>query len=440
MSESDTIFAISSGAGLSGICVIRVSGPAALLAAEKLAGPLPKKREAALRRFRRPDTGEILDEGIIIVFPKPQSFTGEDVCEFHVHGGLAVQRAVLEAVGSLPGLRSAEAGEFSRRAVRNGRLDLLGAEGLSDLIHARTERQRRQALHHSLGKASELVEDWRRKLIGILGRVEAAVDFIDEPGVAEEALRQVRRPLEALISEMQKAVAEARRGAAIRDGVRVVLSGPPNVGKSSLLNVLARRDAAIVSAMPGTTRDVIEVAIELAGIPVILSDTAGLRDGTRDEIEAAGIERTQREIKAADIVVWVSATDRERDDPPSEVDSDPIWVENKSDLTPNRCSGGGLPVSAKTGVGIQEFMDAIEARVLALSGEAESATLIRVRHEQAIRDCVANLTEAFDSPPEQIELVAERLRSAAQALGRLTGAIGVEDVLDSIFREFCIGK
>src|SRR5437763_14228853 len=222
MSEMDTIFALCSGSGLCGVSVIRVSGAAAMRAAASLAGRLPSKREAALRKFRHPGTGELIDEGIVLLFPRPGSFTGEDVCEFHVHGGLAVQRAMLGALGSLADLRPAEPGEFTRRAVRNGRLDLVGAEGLSDLIHARTERQRRQALYHSLGKASECIENWRRNLIGVMGRVEAAVDFVDEPGIAEEALERIRGPLEGLVSEMREALSQARRGSAIREGVRLV--------------------------------------------------------------------------------------------------------------------------------------------------------------------------------------------------------------------------
>lgn len=440
MKEADTIFAISSGAGLSGVCVIRVSGPEAFNAAGKLVGRLPGRRQAGLRELRNPTSGEVIDRGIVITFAGPRSFTGEDICEFHVHGGRAVQRAMLDALGALPGLRAAEAGEFTRRAVRNGRLDLLAAEGLGDLIQARTEGQRRQALHHSLGKASSVIEDWRHRLIAILGRVEAAVDFIEEPQVAEDALGVATESLKSLVAEMREALTVARRGAAIREGVRVVLAGPPNVGKSSLLNVLARREAAIVSAIPGTTRDVIEVMIELAGIPVIVSDTAGLRDGSGDEIETAGMERTRRELKAADIIVWVTAADGSQDDSPPLIDSDPIWIENKADLGHRLRDGPDYRLSAKTGSGMENFIGALEARVAEMCSFAEPATLIRPRHEQAMRTCVSHLEAALDSPPERIELVAERLRGAAHALGMVTGTIGVEDVLDSIFREFCIGK
>jgi tRNA modification GTPase len=440
MNFADTIFAVSSGAGLSGVSVIRVSGPKAMHAGAKIAGQLPGERMASLRRFRAPESGEVIDEGIVIPFPGPGSFTGEDVCEFHIHGGLAVQRAMLDVLTSLPGLRAAEAGEFTRRAVRNGRMDLVGAEGLSDLIHARTERQRRQALHHTLGKASGLIDQWRQRLVGVLGRIEAAVDFTEEPGVAEQALAGIEQPLKELISEMRSALADAKRGAVIREGVRVVLAGPPNVGKSSLLNALARRDAAIVSAIPGTTRDVIEVAIELAGVPVILSDTAGLHEEARDEIELAGMERTRRELGEADIVVWITAADEARRERPRGIDSDAIWIMNKVDLVDERWEGPMHWISALTCVGVAEFLDGLEARVTTICGSTEPATLIRARHDSAMQKCVADLEGALDSAPERIEIVAEKLRGAAFALGTLTGAIGVEDVLDSIFREFCIGK
>jgi tRNA modification GTPase len=408
-------------------------------AAESLAGRLPGGRTASLRQFRDPAAGDIIDEGIIIVFPQPRSFTGEDMCEFHVHGGFAVQRAMLDALASIPGLRAAEPGEFTRRAVRNGRMDLIAAEGLSDLIHARTERQRRQALHHSLGKASEMIGQWRRRLIAILGRIEAAVDFVDEAGVAEDALARTATPLKALISDMRDAVVAAKRGAAIREGIRVVLAGPPNAGKSSLLNALARRDAAIVSAIPGTTRDVIEVMIELAGVPVILSDTAGLREGVSDEIESAGMERTRRELAQADMVLWITAAD-ETNYTCQAIDSDPIWIMNKADLVTDRWPGPRYWLSARTGAGMAEFLSGLEALVSEVCRTAEPPVLIRVRHDRSIRACIDDLESALDSVPEQIELAAEKLRGAAHHLGTLTGAIGVEDVLDSIFQEFCIGK
>jgi tRNA modification GTPase len=437
MSAGDTIFAVSTGAGMAGIAVIRVSGPKALEAAERIAGKRPGPRVAARRHFRHPISGGILDDGLLVVFPEPESFTGEDVVEFHCHGGLAVQRALLGAVGSIDGLRAAEPGEFSRRAFRNGRMDLMAAEGLGDLIRARSESQRRQALHHALGRAGDEASAWRRQLIGLLGRVEAAVDFIDEAHVAEEALRGVRDGIAALMAAMEAALADAERGEAIREGVKVVIAGPPNAGKSSLLNALAKREAAIVSDIPGTTRDVIEVMLDIGAVPVILTDTAGLRDGGDDPLESVGMERARREIGAGDLVVWVTAPDAVS---PPPIDSDTIWIGNKADLDGIKPEGPHYLISAKTGAGMAEFLLALEDRVHRLAGATEPPVLIRQRHKLLAMHAVSEMKMALGYPPEQIELVAERLRGAAYALGRLTGTIDVEDVLDSIFREFCIGK
>lgn len=386
--------------------------------------------------FRNPETQEVLDDGLLVIFPGPGSFTGEDVAEFHLHGSLAVIRAVLDVLGGMAGLRLAEPGEFTKRAFRNGRMDLVAAEGIGDLIRARTERQRKQALHHALGGASQVIEGWRRDLIAILGRVEAAVDFADEADVARATVNDVRHRLEDLIGRMQVALAEADRAASLREGLKVVLAGPPNVGKSSLLNRLAQREAAIVSAIPGTTRDVIEVAMEFSGIPVILTDTAGLRASTEDEIERIGMDRTSRELAGADIIVWVSAPESP-DGPPPELDSETLWIANKSDLG---VGPAHYRISARTGEGMAEFFAALEERVLLLAAHAESAVLIRSRHKQIISSCVENLLRASAQSEDHLELMAESLRAAAYDMGRLTGRIDVEDILDSIFRDFCIGK
>lgn len=424
---------------MAGIAVVRVSGPGSFDAAERLSGPLPRARMAALRKFRS-GKGGLIDEGLLIVFAAPQSFTGEDSCEFHIHGGLAVQSAVLRELAAIPGLRAAEPGEFTRRAMRNGKLDLMEVEGLSDLIRAQTDRQRRQALHHAGGEASGAAEKWRADLIGIWARVAAAIDFADEPGVAEEALREVREPLAGLIAALETALGEARRGEAVREGIRIVLAGPPNAGKSSILNYLARRDAAIVSPLPGTTRDTIEVMIELSGVPVILTDTAGLREMPDDEIEAAGMERTYRAGRAADMVVWITGRGDPLSDPPPEFDSETVWIENKIDLPERGAPGMSYRVSAKTGEGMTVFIDGLESRVRTIAGSMEPPVLVRARHEKVIRDCFDALKTALDSQPQQIELMAEELRRAGEALARLTGRVDVEDLLDAIFREFCIGK
>jgi tRNA modification GTPase len=425
---------------MAGIAIIRLSGPEALATAQSLTGPLPKPRQAARRVFRNPATQDVLDDGLLLTFPAPNSFTGEDVAELHLHGGLAVIRAILDVLGGMAGLRMAEPGEFTRRAFRNDRLDLVAAEGLGDLIRAKTERQRKLALHHALGHASETIERWRRDLIAILGRVEAAVDFADEADVARQTVAEVRHRLEALILEMRNALAEAERAAPIRDGVKVVIAGPPNAGKSSLLNLLARREAAIVSAIPGTTRDVIEVAMEFSGVPVILTDTAGLRAHSTDEVERIGMDRAANELRGADIVLWVTAPDAVGE-PPDDLDSETLWIENKSDLAFPRATGqADHRLSVKTGQGMAELFASLEERVRMMAANGESATLIRSRHKQVTASCVENLLRASALSGDHLELMAEALRAAAYDIGRLTGRIDVEEILDSIFREFCIGK
>jgi tRNA modification GTPase len=445
MSAGDTIFALSSGAGMAGIAVVRISGPAAGGALEALGGLTGKPRLLSRVRFRHPATGETLDDGMAAWMPGPASFTGEDVAELHLHGSSAVVAGVLEALGSLEGLRAGEPGEFTRRAFRNHRIDLVEAEGLGDLIRARTSAQRRQALQHMLGEVSRDYEVWRRTLVDCLARVEAAVDFIEEDDVAAKALAGVDSRLRKLRSGIAKALADSRRGRAIREGVKVVLAGPPNTGKSSLLNRIAQREAALVSPIAGTTRDVIEVPLDLEGIPVILTDTAGLRAASQDQIEMMGMARTRSELAGADIVVWVSAPDII--DSAGNFDSDSIRVLNKADLLPDSRLNRNESrrerhylASALTGEGIPELLVRLTAVVKERFGQEEPALAVRERHLQALRRCVACLDAAIDSPVEQIEIVAENLRMAATELGRITGRIDVEDLLDSIFRDFCIGK
>jgi len=445
MSAGDTIFALSSGAGMAGIAVIRISGPQAGEAVKLLTGGVPSPRLATHGRFRHPVTDETIDEGLALWMPGPASFTGEDVVELHVHGSAAVIAEMLGALGGMPGLRAAEGGEFTRRAFRNGKMDLVEAEGLSDLIRARTSAQKRQALDHMTGVASGTYEAWRRELIICLARVEASVDFVEEDDIAQGALSGVKERISRLGDEISTAIAEARRGRAIREGVKVVFAGAPNTGKSSLLNRIARREAAIVSAIPGTTRDVIEVPLDLGGIPVILTDTAGLRSGSADPIEAIGMARAREEMRDADLTVWVTSPDV--DSETEGFDSVAIRVRNKNDLAENSRLNRNesnppryYPVSALTGAGIAHLVDAISAEVRTLYGQVESPVAIRERHIRALGACARHLSEAIDSPAEQTEVLAENLRAAATELGRITGRIDVEDLLDSIFRDFCIGK
>lgn len=442
MSSTDTIFALSSGPGRAGIAVVRISGPAAGLAAEALLGGIPAARKALLSSVIHPSTSVILDRAMTLWFPGPASATGEDVLELHLHGSPAVLRAVFEVLGGLPGLRMAEPGEFTRRAFANGKLDLVEAEGLADLLQAQTEAQRRQAMSHLLGDASSIFEDWRQRLIGAMALVEAAVDFSEEEDISLAALQSARPSISALIDEMQDAVDRAKTGEAIRDGVRVVLVGPPNTGKSSLLNAIAKRDAAIVSSIPGTTRDVIEVNLDLNGIPVILCDTAGLR-ASADEIESIGIARSRNAAGQADVVIWVGA----RDIPGSMtvhggVTAD-VMVENKADLADaGSCSQSVdvIETSALQTDSVARLLQRLSMLVGLRYGRGEPGLIARERQRLTIVDSIRHLNESLKYPAGHSELVAEELRAAAVALGRLTGAIDVEDLLSSIFSQFCIGK
>jgi tRNA modification GTPase len=450
--NSDTIFALSSGPGPAGVAVIRLSGPHAGSVLDRLMGKRPKAREATHARFAD------LDEGLALWFPGPRSFTGEDVAELHLHGGRAVVSAMLARLAAEPGCRLAEPGEFTRRAFDHGKLDLTAAEGLADLIAAETETQRRQALRQMQGALGEVYEGWRGRLIGALALVEADIDFADEdlpPAIVAQAMRDV----EALQAEMAAHLADQRRGERLRDGLSVVILGPPNAGKSSLLNWLARRDAAIVSATAGTTRDVIELHLDLGGFPVVLADTAGLRESA-DAIETEGIRRALARAQQADLkLILLDATIAPDAVTTAQIDDQAVVVVNKIDLLPGRGGGreaesplplrgrvrvGGrsgpdaLPISVKTGEGLDKLLSALTTRVATALQPGESPALTRLRHRQALEDCVGALVRARAATAP--ELRAEDLRLAARALGRITGRVDVEDVLDVIFRDFCIGK
>lgn len=440
---SDTIFALASGGGRAGIAVIRVSGHAAVTALTALARkPAPPPRRATLVSLRAPATGEVLDQGLVLRFPAPHSYTGEDVVELHVHGGLGVVAAVLDALGGLPGLRQAEPGEFTRRAVLAGKMDLTAAEGLLDLIDADTEAQRRQALRQSGGELGRLYDGWRGRLVAMLAHLEAAIDFPDED-LPESLFTEWRRGVAALEAEMARHLDDNGRGERLRRGLMVAIVGPPNAGKSSLLNLLARRDAAIVSAHAGTTRDVVEVWLDLGGFPVLAADTAGLRDAA-DEIEAEGVRRARQWAGAADLKVAVFAADEA---PPAGlelVDRDTLTVVNKTDLgppawVPPSTGLGVFPLSLKSGVGVDEFVRALASAVgERMAGAGAAPMLTRARHRSAVAAARDALVRA--SAAALPELAAEDLRLAARGLGLITGAVDVEELLDVIFRDFCIGK
>jgi tRNA modification GTPase len=406
----------------------------------------PTPRFAALRLIRDPETRELLDQGLVLFFPAPKSETGEDMAEFHVHGGRAVIEGVLAALGKIDGCRLAEPGEFARRAFENGKLDLTGAEGLADLVEAETAAQRRQALGQAGGRLYRLYEGWRRRLITAMARLEAGIDFSDEPDVAKGTVQQARVEVEVLAREISAHLDDGRRGEVLREGFRVVLAGPPNVGKSSLMNALARREVAIVSEEAGTTRDVIEVRLDLEGLPVVLSDTAGLRDNP-GKIEQEGIRRTLKRAREADLILWIIDVTAPPTSVPEELAAreDRVWpVANKMDLLPqgilHPLPDGAIGISALVGHGVEGLMRKLTAAVRGRIGEGEAPALTQARHRQALERTLAPLRSFLGAPMDEPELRAEDLRRAAQALGRLTGAVDAEDVLGEIFGRFCIGK
>jgi len=438
--DGDSIFALASAPGQAGVAVIRLSGPDVRAAAAALVAPatVPAARMAQLRALKDPDTDEVIDRGLVLLFPGPHSYTGEDVVELQVHGGAAVSGALLGVLARLPGMRPAEPGEFSRRAVLNGRLDLTQAEAVADLVAAETAAQRRQALRQLDGELGGVYEGWRQRLLAALAQVEAEIDFPDED-VPLGTGAAARAPVAALAAEIRSHLDDGRRGERLRDGYYVVILGAPNVGKSSLLNRLAQRDAAIVAAAAGTTRDVIEVHLDLGGYPVILADTAGLRL-SRDEIEREGVRRATDRAAAADLTLVVG--DARDNAVPADVEAvvgaRSLVVMNKVDLAAGDVEPGCLPVSAKTGAGLDALVAALARRAADGLVLAEAPALTRARHRQALDACVDRLAAALDAGAD--ELMAEDLRLAARALGRITGRVDVEDLLDVVFADFCIGK
>ncbi|WP_207455713.1 tRNA uridine-5-carboxymethylaminomethyl(34) synthesis GTPase MnmE [Azospirillum sp. SYSU D00513] len=439
-----TIFALATAPGRAGVAVVRISGPGAAGALTALTRrPLPKPREATFLRLRHPETGEVLDSGLAILFVSPRSFTGEDVVELHLHGGRAVTAGVIEALAALPGLRVAEPGEFTRRAFENGKLDLTEAEAVADLVDAETAAQRRQALRQMEGALGSLYDGWRQALTRALAHIEADIDFPDEdlPGGVADA---VRPQIERLAAEIEAHLNDNGRGERLREGLHIAIVGAPNAGKSSLLNALARREAAIVSARAGTTRDVIEVHLDLGGYPVILADTAGLREAAADEVEEEGIRRALDRAARADLKIAVFDATAPVPDAATLalLDRNTLPVLNKLDVAgvaePAVAGHPAVAVSARTGAGLRD----LEERLTALTADRLSTggvpALTRARHRSALEECRDALTRALGAPLP--ELAAEDVRLASRALGRITGRVDVEDLLDVIFRDFCIGK
>jgi tRNA modification GTPase len=459
-SITETIFAPSSAPGRAAVAVIRLSGPACASVCHGLTGrPPPPPRQAALRRLRDPDGGEVLDRGLVLWFPGPASFTGEDMLELQVHGSRAVLAGLLEGLASLPGLRPAEPGEFSKRAFLNGRLDLTAAEGMADLIAAETRAQARQALRQLDGALGRLYDGWRQRLLAALSRLEAAIDFAPEEADVPADLLAVTAPgIAELAAEIAAHLADGRRGERLREGLTIAVLGAPNAGKSSLVNRLAQRDVAIVTAEPGTTRDVLEVHLDLGCYPVTVLDTAGLRDAV-NAIEAEGVRRARERAARADLrlllfdgSLWPAvdpATLALADD---KAPDDALCVVNKADLAalPAELQVGqrpALPLSCRTGQGFDALLTALGESAAERLAPGASPLPTRSRHRAALRAALEALQrfrqaagpEAWSEDAE-LALLAEDLRLAAHAIGRLTGRVGIEDILDLIFAEFCIGK
>jgi tRNA modification GTPase len=454
--REQTIFALSSGRPPTAIAIVRVSGPRAGRALELVAGRLPAPRMAT-RAMLRDANRQPIDDAVVLWFPGPASATGEDVAEFHVHGGRAVLAALLAALSALSESRPAEAGEFTRRAFENGKLDLTEAEGLDDLIHADTDRQRRQALRQLNGLLGDKARHWRAQIIEASALIEAGIDFSDEGDVPEQLIEPALAGIRQLSDEIEAVLGAEGRSERLRDGLVVAIAGPPNVGKSTLMNQLARREVAIVSPHAGTTRDVIEVQLDLDGYPVTVIDTAGIRE-TVDPVEQEGVRRARARAAEADLVLWL--TDVEHGDGIGLAAMEgtvPVWaVRNKIDRDAAGADTAGLAtvaaepdrddgdkrfaISASRGDGLADLIAALVAFAQDYFGAGEEALIGRERQRMLLRQTADSLRRSTSVLEHGVELVAEELRTAVHSLGRLLGRVDVEDVLDVIFRDFCIGK
>ena len=439
--RDQTIFALSSGRPPSAIAIVRVSGPEAGAALKQFAGKIPSKRMGT-RVLLRDVNRQPIDDAVVLWFPGPASATGEDVAEFHVHGGRAVLASVFASLSAMKNLRAAEPGEFTRRAFENGKLDLTEAEGLDDLIHADTDRQRRQALRQLKGLLGDRARDWRAAIVEASALIEAGIDFSDDGDVPAELIAPAVAKIKSLLADIANVLAAQGKAERLREGLVVAIAGPPNVGKSTLMNHLARREVAIVSPHAGTTRDIIEVQLDLDGYPITLIDTAGIRE-TDDPVDQEGVRRARARATDADLVLWLAdgeGTEVEQSE------STPVWlVRNKIDLGApvSRVSKSAIPefrISAAHGDGLSDLTGALVSFAGDYFGTNEGALITRERQRKLLGDTAAALKRSLAAIGQGEELAAEDLRSAAASLGRLLGRVDVEDILDVIFREFCIGK
>src|SRR5882757_10076517 len=457
--RDQTIFALSSGRPPSAIAIVRVSGSQARAALTRLAKTTPMPRMAT-RVLLRDTASEPIDDAVVLWFPGPASATGEDVAEFQVHGGRAVLASVFAMLSAIENVRPAEPGEFTRRAFENGKLDLTEAEGLDDLIHADTDRQRRQALRQLRGLLGDKARDWRKQIIKASALIEAGIDFSDESDVPAELIAPALAKIKTLLGEIRDVLDAGGRSERLRDGLVVAITGPPNVGKSTLMNQLARREVAIVSPHAGTTRDVIEVQLDLDGYPVTVIDTAGIRE-TDDPVEREGVRRARAGVAEADLVLWLVDAQHEKS---FDQGTAPVWVvRNKIDLdaigsgaiglrdgTVNPKQGVGVSeqrwgsadfgISASRGDGIQELIAALVKFAQSYFGSGEGGLISRERQRKLLQETVVSLQRSLRVIQQGEELAAEDLRIAARSLGQLLGRVDVEDLLDAIFRDFCIGK
>ncbi|GKQ54082.1 tRNA uridine-5-carboxymethylaminomethyl(34) synthesis GTPase MnmE [Bradyrhizobium sp. Ce-3] len=438
--RDQTIFALSSGRPPSAIAIIRLSGPMAESVIAGLAGKALAPRMAT-RALLRDSNHQPIDDAVVLWFPGPGSATGEDVAEFHVHGGRAVLAAMFDAIAAFDNVRPAEPGEFTRRAFENGKLDLTEAEGLDDLIHADTDRQRRQALRQLKGLLGDRARDWRERIIAASALIEAGIDFSDEGDVPAELIAPALEKIRALHDEIKQVLAGQGQSERLRDGLVVAIAGPPNVGKSTLINQLAKREVAIVSPHAGTTRDVIEVQLDLDGYPVTVIDTAGIRE-TSDPVEQEGVRRARARAAEADLVLWLADSGGAK---PAHGGATPTWlVRNKIDLVRTPAGEGSsypeFRISAARGDGLSELIAALVGFAHDYFATSEGGLISRTRQRGLLEETVESLRRSIDVVGQGEELAAEELRRAAYSLGRLLGRVDVEDILDVIFREFCVGK